>query len=108
MPYGAFVNALPPAFFLAVHLVGFLVGAFSAYRAFDRTAALLGWGFSLYALAELVYMTYHLDCEPRSSSPTPFSEVLDLVAFVLIFAGASRSLIVRSSTTHAAMVQPVR
>ena len=28
MPYGAFINALPPAFFLAVHLIGFLVGAF--------------------------------------------------------------------------------
>ena len=27
MPYGAFINWLPPAFFLAVHLIGFLLGA---------------------------------------------------------------------------------
>ena len=32
MPYGAFINGLPPAVFLAVHLIGFLVGAFFAYR----------------------------------------------------------------------------
>ena len=107
MPYGAFINALPPAFFLAVHLIGFLVGAFFAYRAFERTAALLGWGFSLYALAELVYMSYHLDWTVFLLAHT-ISEVLDLVAFVLIFAVASSGLIVRSSATHAAMVQPVR
>jgi len=107
VPYGAFINALPPAFFLAVHLIGFLVGSFFAYRAFERTAALLGWGFSLYALAELVYMTYHLDWTVFLFAHT-ISEVLDLVAFVLIFAGAARSLIVRSSATHAAMVQPFR
>jgi hypothetical protein len=107
VPYGAFINALPPAFFLAVHLIGFLVGAFFAYRAFERTAALLGWGFSLYALAELVYMTYHLDWSVFLFAHT-ISEVLDLVAFVVIFAGAARSLIVRSPATHAAMVQPVR
>jgi len=79
MPYGAFINALPPAFFLAVHLIGFLLGAFFAYRAFEGSAALMGWGFSLYALAELVYMTYHLDwtvsCLPtlfrRSSTWSP-------------------------------------
>ena len=68
---------------------------------------MLGWGLSLYALAELVYMTYHLDWSVFLFAYT-ISEVLDLVAFVLIFAGASRSLIVRSSATHAAMVQPVR
>ena len=103
MPYGAFINAVPPGFFLAVHLIG----SFFAYRTFERTAALLGWGFSLYALAELVYMTYHLDWTVFLFAHT-ISEVLDLVAFVLIFAGASGSLIVRSSATHAAMVQPVR
>jgi hypothetical protein len=107
VPYGGFINGLPPAFFLAVHLIGFLVGAFFAYRAFDRAAALLGWGFSLYALAELVYMTYHLDWTVFLFAHT-ISEVLDLVAFVLIFAGAAGSLLVRSPAPHAAKVQPVR
>ena len=107
MPYGAFINALPPAFFLAVHLIGFLVGAFFAYRAFARTATLLGWGFSLYAVAELVYMTYHLDWTVFLFAHT-ISEVLDLVAFVLIFAGAAGSPLVRSPATQEAKVQPVR
>ena len=107
MPYGAFINALPPAFFLAVHLIGFLVGAFCAYRAFERTAAPLGWGFSLYALAELVYMTYHLDWTVFLFAHT-ISEVLDLVAFVLMFAGAAGGLVGRSPGTHASKVQPVR
>lgn len=91
MPYGVFINALPPAFFLAVHLVGFLIGAFFAYRAFQGTAGMLGWGFTLYALAELCYMTYHLDWTVFLFAHT-ISEVLDLVAFVLIFVGATRAL----------------
>ena len=86
MPYGAFINALPPAFFLAVHLIGFLVGAFFAYRAFESTAGLLGWGFTLYALAELRYMTYHPDRTVFLFAP-PISESLDLVPFTLFSAG---------------------
>jgi hypothetical protein len=89
MPYGAFINTLPPAFFLAVHLIGFLLGAFFAYRAFEVTAGLLGWGFTLYALAELSYMTYHLDWTVFLFAHT-ISEVLDLVAFVLLFVGATQ------------------
>jgi len=91
MPYGAFVNTLPPAFFLAVHLIGFLLGAFFAYRAFEGTASLMGWAFSLYALAELVYMTYHLDWTVFLFAHT-ISEVLDLVAFVLLFVAATRGV----------------
>src|SRR5438045_7422525 len=83
MPYGSFINALPPAFFLAVHLIGFLVGAFFAYRAFEGSASLMGWGFSLYALAELVYMTYHLDWTVFLLAHT-ISEVLALLAFILV------------------------
>jgi hypothetical protein len=88
-------------------LVGILVGAFFAYRAFERMAALMGWGVSLYALAEVVYMTYHLDWTVFLFGNT-ISEVLDLVAFVLIFAGATRTLLVRPPATHAAAVVPVR
>src|SRR6266576_1890998 len=101
MPYGAFINTLPPAFFLAVHLIGFLLGAFFAYRAFEGSASLMGWGFSLYALAELVYMTYHLDWTVFLFAHT-ISEVLDLVAVILVFVGATRSLIVRSPARNAA------
>ena len=94
MPYGAFINTLPPAFFLAVHLIGFLLGAFFAYRAFEGSASLMGWGFSLYALAELVYMTYHLDWTVFLFAHT-ISEVLDLVAFVLLFVAAAHGVRLR-------------
>ena len=58
--------------------------------------ALLGWGFSLFALAELSYMTYHLDWTVFLFAHT-VSEVLDLLAFILIF-----SWTVRRATAGAA------
>jgi hypothetical protein len=89
MPFGTFVNSLPPAVFLLVHLVGFAVGAYFAYRSFAGGANLLGWGFALYALSEISYMTYHLDWTVFLFAHT-ISEVLDLVAFVLVFAWAAQ------------------
>ncbi len=91
MPFGSFLNAFPPAFFLVVHLVAFLIGAFFAYRAFEGSAAALGWGFTLYAVAELVYMTYHLDWTVFLFAHT-IAEVLDLVAFILIFVGVAQQI----------------
>ncbi len=99
------MHSRPP--FPGSALIGFLVGAFFAYRAFERTAALMGWGFSLHALAEVVYITYHMDWAVFLFAHT-ISEVLDLVAFVLIFAGAPRTLIVRPSARPAATVVLVR
>lgn len=97
MPIGSFINSVPPVLFLLVHLVGFLVGAFFAYRAFNTEARLLGWGFALYALAELVYMTYHLDWTVFLFAHT-ISEVLDLVGFILIFVGAVQHRTVPASS----------
>ena len=87
MPFGTFINSFPPAIFLLVHLIGFIAGAFFAYRSLNSDAQLLGWGFALYALAELVYMTYHLDWTVFLFAHT-IAEVLDLTAFVLVFAAA--------------------
>jgi hypothetical protein len=92
MPFGSFINSFPPALFLLVHLIGFAAGAFFAYRSFEADAQLLGWGFVLYALAELCYMTYHVDWTVFLFAHT-ISEVLDLVGFALIFAGASQSIL---------------
>lgn len=92
MPFGSFINAFPPAVFLLVHLVAFLAGAFFAYRAFNVDARLLSWGFMLYAIAEIVYMTYHLDWTVFLFAHT-IAEVLDLAAFVLVFAGATRTVL---------------
>jgi hypothetical protein len=94
MPYGDFINEFPPALFLLVHLTAFIIGAFLAYRSFDSQASLFGWGFTLFALAELNYMTYHLDWTVFLFAHT-VSEVLDLSAFILVFAGAAQRAIVQ-------------
>ncbi len=87
MPWGDWINELPTGFFLVVHIAGFAIGAGFAWLAFKRGLGLLGAAFSLFAAAELVYMTYHLDWTVFLFAHT-IAEVLDLVAFVLVFAAA--------------------
>jgi hypothetical protein len=89
MPFGDFVNQIPAPVFLLIHLVAFLIGAYFAWRSFGAGATLLGWGFSLFSLAEISYMTYHLDWTVFLFAHT-ISEVLDLVAFILVFAAATQ------------------
>jgi hypothetical protein len=95
MPFGDFVNSIPPIGFLVVHIVLFAAGAFFAWRAFGAGASTLGWGFALFSLAEISYMTYHLDWTTFLFAHT-ISEVLDLFAFVLVFVAVSRTILVRS------------
>jgi hypothetical protein len=99
MPIGDFVNLIPAPVFLLIHLTLFAAGAYFAWRSFDADAALLGWGFALFALAEICYMTYHLDWTVFLFAHT-ISEVLNLGAFVLIFAGVTRgtTALVRSAS----------
>jgi membrane protein implicated in regulation of membrane protease activity len=87
MPYGDWVNELPTGFFLVVHVAAFALGAGFAWLAFGRELRLLGGAFTLFALAELTYMTYHLDWTVFLFAHT-VAEVLDLGAFVLVFAAA--------------------
>jgi membrane protein implicated in regulation of membrane protease activity len=87
MPYGDWINDLPTGFFLVVHIAAFAIGAGFAWLAFKRELTLLWAAFSLYALAEAVYMTYHLDWTVFLFAHT-IAEVLDLTAFVLVFAAA--------------------
>lgn len=93
MPFGDFVNQIPAPIFLAIHLTAFLIGAYFAWRSFGAGASLLGWGFSLFALAEISYMTYHLDWTVFLFAHT-VSEVLDLVAFILVFVSATQRALV--------------
>src|SRR3954469_24693548 len=97
----SWVNDLPTGFFLAVHIAAFALGAGFAWLAFKRELALLGAAFSLFAAAELVYMTYHLDWTVFLFAHT-VAEVLDLAAFVIVFAGAVYSLVRRPTfeVTH--------
>jgi hypothetical protein len=94
MPYGSWINDLPTGFFLVVHITAFAIGAGFAWVSYKREMALLGWAFSLFAAAELVYMTYHLDWTVFLFAHT-IAEVLDLAAFVLVFAGAVYSVVAR-------------
>jgi hypothetical protein len=91
MPLGDFVNFIPAPVFLLIHLAAFAIGAYFAWRSFDADAGLLGWGFALFALAEISYMTYHLDWTVFLFAHT-ISEVLDLLAFVLVFVAATRGV----------------
>ena len=95
LPIGDFVNNIPPIGFLAIHIVLFLIGAYFAWRAFGAGASLLGTGFALFALAEISYMTYHLDWTVFLFAHT-ISEVLDLLAFILVFVAATQRALVGS------------
>ncbi|HXF37124.1 MAG TPA: hypothetical protein VNO17_08095 [Actinomycetota bacterium] len=79
------INRLPWGFFLAVHVVLFAVGAYLAGRSFESGARGLGWGFTLFALAEVSYATYHVNITQFLFAHT-ISEVLDGLAFVVLFA----------------------
>ena len=92
MPYGDWINDLPTGFFLVVHIAAFAIGAGFAWLAFKRELSLLGAAFSLFAVAEVVYMTYHLDWTVFLFAHT-IAEVLDLAAFVLVFAAAVYSVV---------------
>ena len=94
MPYGDWINELPTEFFLVVHIAAFAIGAGFAWLAFRRELALLGSAFSLFAAAELIYMTYHLDWTVFLFAHT-IAEVLDLAAFVLVFLAAVYSTVRR-------------
>ena len=89
MPIGGFINAVPMPVFLVIHGAAFLIGAYFARRAFGAGAADYGWGFTLYAVAELCYITYHLDWTVVLFAHT-IAEVLDLLAFILIFAALAK------------------
>jgi len=91
MPFGSFADQLPPLLFLIIHAVLFVIGAYFAYRSFGAGASTAGWGFSLFALAEISYMTYHLNWTTFLFAHT-ISEVLDLIAFVLLFVALGRAV----------------
>ena len=90
MPIGDFVNQIPAIGFLIIHLAAFGIGSYFAWRSFEASQATFGWAFSLFALAEIVYMTYHLDWTVFLFAHT-VAEVLDLLAFVLVFVAIGRT-----------------
>lgn len=104
-PIGDFINQFPWGFFLIVHVALFAAGAYFAYRSFDAGETILGTGFTLFALAEAVYATYHVNITLFLFAHT-IAEVLDGAAFLLIFVAAARHSLVRATpaTTGAVKV----
>jgi hypothetical protein len=98
VPFGDFINAVPPIGFLAIHVTLFAIGSYFAWRSFGAGATVLGWAFALFALAEITYMTYHLDWTIFLFAHT-ISEVLDAAAFILVFVAATQSVFGRSAET---------
>src|SRR4026209_878473 len=96
MPIGDFVNNIPAPVFLLIHISAFVIGAYFAWRGSGAGARTLGWAFSLFALAEISYMTYLLDWTVFLFAHT-ISEVLDLLAFILVFVAATQCALVGSS-----------
>ncbi len=94
MPFGDFVNLIPPAGFLLVHIVLFVVGLYLAKRSFDLERSTMAWGFLLFSLAEVIYMTYHLNVTVFLFAHT-LAEVADVIGFILVFVGATREVTVR-------------
>jgi hypothetical protein len=99
MPIGDFINFIPVWGFLLIHIALFLIGAYFAQRSFGANQSNLGWGFSLFALAEISYMTYHLDWTTFLFAHT-ISEVLDVLAFIFIFMAVSKTLLAGSTATN--------
>lgn len=96
VPFGGFVNQIPMPVFLGIHIALFLVAVYLAQSAVRVGGSGLAWGFGLFALSELSYMTYHLDWTVFLFAHT-VSEVLVALAFIVIFVSATRKALVRPS-----------
>lgn len=98
------VSSLPMGVFMVVHLAAFAIGATLAYKSFNspRAGRLFGWAFSLFAVAEVLYMGYHMSITTFLLSHT-LAEVLNLVAFILAFTGATQAVLRREAAP-----QPLR
>jgi hypothetical protein len=101
------INRVPWGFFLVVHVALFALGAIFALRSFQADRELFGWGFTLFALAEVSYMTYHINVTQFLFAHT-ISEVLDGLAVVALFAasvggvlGSGERSVVRSRSRQA-------
>jgi hypothetical protein len=78
---------------MVVHVALFALGVVFALRMFQDDHQLFGWGFGLFALAEVSYMTYHVNVTLFLFAHT-VSEVLVGVGLVTIFAALVREGVV--------------
>lgn len=100
MPFGSFINVLPPAVFIVIHLALLIAGVWLAARSNREGLDGFATGFGLWAGAEAVYVTYHLDVTVILFAHT-VAEVLNALAFVTLFLAGLR-LLARAGQTGAA------
>jgi hypothetical protein len=84
MPFGGFLNAVPPVIFMLIHLTLFIMAVVFARRALGAGRTTLGRAFTLYAAAEVFYLSYHLDWTVFLFAHT-VAEVLTALAVILAF-----------------------
>lgn len=89
-----FINRVPWGFFMVVHVALFSLGVVFALRMLQDDRQLFGWAFGAFAVAELSYMTYHVNATLFLFAHT-ISEVLVGLGLVTIFVGLVREGIVR-------------
>lgn len=83
------INRVPWGFFMLVHVALFALAVVFALRMFQSDHELFGIGFAIFALAEVSYMTYHVNITLFLFAHT-ISEVLVLSGLVTLFAGFVR------------------
>ncbi len=88
-PCCQFINSIPQWFFLAVHIAIFLFAIVFGTRAFGAGEPGFGWGFTLFALAEVSYLTYHVNLTLFLFAHT-ISEVLVLLGILMLAGSAAR------------------
>jgi len=81
MPFGSFIDVLPPTVFLVIHSAAALIGLACWRRAGRAANAGAARGFLLYVTGELVYIVYHFDLLTFLFAHT-VAETLDLLAVI--------------------------
>ena len=91
-PCCRFINEVPQWAFLAIHGVIFLFALVFGIRAFSAGSQGFGWGFTLLALGEISYLTYHVNITTFLLAHT-ISEVLVLLAILVLAGSVARRVV---------------
>lgn len=83
------INHVPWGFFMVVHVALFALTVVFALQMFQSGRDLFGLGFALFALAEVSYMTYHVNLTLFLFAHT-ISEVLVLAGLGTLFTAIAR------------------
>jgi hypothetical protein len=83
------INRVPWGFFMVVHVAIFALAVVFASRLFGSGRDIYALGFALFAVAEVSYMTYHVNATLFLFAHT-ISEVLVLAGLVTVFTAIVR------------------